>query len=598
MNEKFFNMSLDILATASIEGYFLKVNPAFSKIVGYTAQELTSRPILDFLHPDDVEKTSKVIAEQYVGHPVINFENRYKHKYGNYVSISWSGSVDVEEGVIYAIGRDVTHLHQTENRLKRIIESLSEHSIFAVTDTTGIILEANQNFCEISGYSKEELIGKTHSLVNSGKHSKEFWKKVWEKISSGQSWSGIIVNRKKNGEFYTVFSIFTPLVDGAGTIEKYMAIRFDMSNEFKLQRDLTKTLTILEETNTIARVGGWELIVETGELNWTNETFKILDVEKKNGQKPVLAEGIDLFIPEHSKIIEKAVAECIEHGTPYSHEVVALTPKGEKLWVYTNGHAHYKDDKVIRLSGTIQDINAKKLAELSLKEEQRKSIHSAKLATLGELSASIAHEINNPLTLVLANLDFLKIYANNPEKFEKCLTTIEKSCHRIYTITKSLVKQARKTSENDFKPIKVASIVQESIDLTKLKGKQFDVDISLECNSNGEIFCNEVEVEQVMINLINNSIDAIKNLDERWIKLNINEMNDLISIRVTDSGKGIADDVAVKLFEPFYTTKESGEGTGLGLSLSKEILDKHNSSIYIDQNSQYTSFVITIPKFI
>ena len=110
------------------------------------------------------------------------------------------------------------------------------------------------------------------------------------------------------------------------------------------------------------------------------------------------------------------------------------------------------------------------------------------------------------------------------------------------------------------------------------------------------VFCDEVEIEQVFINLLNNAIDAVKDRPEKWVKISVFEDGNYVVIRTTDSGPGIPGNVRDKLFEPFFTTKSTGEGTGLGLSITKGILDEHNATITVVDESPNTCFEIKFPK--
>jgi PAS domain S-box-containing protein len=166
MYKKNFNISNDLLCLANSDRYFISIDPSFSKILGYTIDELTSRPYIDFVHPQDIEKKKIAATKQNTGSELNSFENRYKHKDGSYITLSWSSTIDLEENIIYAMTRDVMHLRHTESRLKQISQSLRYHSIIALTDPDGIITEVNKNFCNISGYTQEELLGKTHRIVN------------------------------------------------------------------------------------------------------------------------------------------------------------------------------------------------------------------------------------------------------------------------------------------------------------------------------------------------------------------------------------------------------------------------------------------------
>jgi PAS domain S-box-containing protein len=598
MLERLFYISVDIQCIVTAAGLIERVNPSFIKAIGYSSEELVGTAFKDHIYPDDVKNTLDVIDKLNLSNQSYNFENRLVNKDSSLKFYSWSFSFDEETNLLFCTGRDVTDLKTTENKLNQIQNSLNIHSIVAITDPLGTITDVNDKFCKISGYSKEELIGQNHRFLNSGAHPKSFWTNLWQTISSGKTWSGLIQNKRKNGDYYFVYSILSPIFDSQGCIESYLAIRFDMTNMIKLKTDLAHTIEILNETNSIAKVGGWELDIKSGDLLWSDETFNILEVEKKDDQKPHLSEGVSLFTDDSRILIENALQKAIEFGESYSLEVEAKTAKGNILWVSTNGRPIYKDGIVVKLSGTIQDIDKRKKIELEDELERMKSIQNSKLASLGELSAGVAHEINNPLTIIMGNLDLITKSINDPAKIKTRLGRISSSCDRISKIVGNLKKFSRSNNDVERELICVQDLITEAISLAEFKAKPFQTKLSLESNTDCTILCNEIEIEQVAINLINNAIDATKDLSERWVKLSIEEKDEFVELRFTDSGPGISKADQKKLFDPFFSTKEIGEGTGLGLSISKGIIEDHEGSIIIDDNSPNTCFLIKFKRHI
>ncbi|NVK24636.1 MAG: PAS domain-containing sensor histidine kinase [Gammaproteobacteria bacterium] len=594
MYERFFNYSNELLCVADFEGRFVDVNDTFTKILGYSKQELLSKKFLEFVHPDDIEATLAEIGKLADGAQTINFENRYQDINGNSRIFSWKSIPDTNSKRIYAVARDITDERTIDNNFAQLHTAVSENVIYARTDASGKIVEVNDKFCEISGYSRRELIGKTHRIINSGEHSRQFFIDMWKTISSGKVWTGPITNRRKDGSLYIVESIITPILNLDGKIESYIAIRFDITDRIEYQQESAKILKILNETGSIAKVGGWELEVETGVLSWTDETFKILGVEKRVGQKPILPEGLELFVEEHKPLIDEAVARAISHGEPYALELKAQTPSGEIKWIFTNGKANYKNGKIVTLSGTIQDIHDKKITELRYNQERQKSIQNAKFAALGELAASIAHEINNPLGIISGYTELLK-YQNDGQENDK-LDAILKSCERISYIVKNLKRFSRTDSEPTKHKLDLVEVTNEAISLVMPKIKRNLITFSYDMVDSAFIWANDVEIEQVIINLINNSIDAIYEKENCWVKLKIAEDNNNVIFVVEDSGSGIPDSVQIKMFEPFYTTKDINKGTGLGLSVVKGIIDDHEAQIEVDNSMPNTCIKITFPK--
>jgi len=223
-------------------------------------------------------------------------------------------------------------------------------------------------------------------------------------------------------------------------------------------------------------------------------------------------------------------------------------------------------------------------------------IQTSKLASLGEMSASIAHEINNPLGIISGSINLLPKFTNNPEKFLAKIEAAQKAIDRISKIVLGLRKFSRTSDQQTRSCHDLATIVKESMDLTEAKSKKFSTSVTCQIQEKLFIYCDELEIEQVLINLINNGIDAIKERSEKWVKVEIFEEQQNVVLRVTDSGPGISKEIQQKIFNPFFTTKKVGEGTGLGLSITKGILDEHQATIGVLASVPNTCFEIRFPK--
>ncbi len=257
----------------------------------------------------------------------------------------------------------------------------------------------------------------------------------------------------------------------------------------------------------------------------------------------------------------------------------------------------FRDNECIGSVVSFEDLTDRKELTKKLEIEQQKSIRSAKLASLGEMSAGIAHEINNPLTIISGMVETLPLSLQNPEKLELKILGIKKAVGRIVKIIAGLKKFARTGDQVEFAPFSLEDIVRDVLVLCESSSKKNSVPISFESQSSSYITCNEIEIEQVLINMINNAVDAVKDLDEKWIKLRIFELDNFMILQIKDSGTGIPEDLKVKIFEPFFTTKKIGEGTGLGLSISKGILHEHGASISVLDHCENTCFEIRFNKY-
>ena len=234
----------------------------------------------------------------------------------------------------------------------------------------------------------------------------------------------------------------------------------------------------------------------------------------------------------------------------------------------------------------------------TLEENQLILNRSVKFSALGEVAASIAHEINNPITVV--SLQAAHINKNleknifDKEDIQKRIEKIKNNVSRIEKIIKSLRFISRDAERDEFEKVPLGVIVEEIDSLFKetLKNKGIELNFK-SLDTNLIIKCKPVQIAQVFINLISNSIDALESVEPKWIKISSAVESNSIIIKVSDSGKNISSEIAEKIMEPFFTTKPSGKGTGLGLSITKKILESHGGSIALS-TLPHTEFIISL----
>lgn len=236
----------------------------------------------------------------------------------------------------------------------------------------------------------------------------------------------------------------------------------------------------------------------------------------------------------------------------------------------------------------------------SLRAAEIKAYDNARLAALGEMAAGVAHEVNNPVTIIQGYARVLKKMAKTKtlalDKVEEISEIIDRTSVRISKIITSLRKLARPDTQ-DFNDISVKEIIDDTLGLCAERFKNSGVDVrSGELPLNLTLFCNQLQLSQVLLNLMNNAYQAVSKQEGSWIELSVKDLPDSVQIRVTDSGSGIPEELREKIFKVFFTTKEVGVGTGLGLSLSRQMIENHKGTLDLDVECPNTSFVITIPK--
>lgn len=235
-----------------------------------------------------------------------------------------------------------------------------------------------------------------------------------------------------------------------------------------------------------------------------------------------------------------------------------------------------------------------------LEEQKVISIQQAKMASLGEMAGGVAHEINNPLATISLVTHHIHDLLSEPEIDRVLIKTnlekVRRTIDRIAKIVRGLRTFSRSANKDPMQHTQLQSIVRETISLCGEKMRNHGIELRVDEGSEIFISCRATEISQVLLNLLNNSFDAVENLEEKWIDLRVKKTDGAVSVRVTDSGKGIPPEVMDKLMQPFFTTKEVGKGTGLGLSIAKGIAEGHGGRLYVDATGANTCFVLELPS--
>lgn len=235
--------------------------------------------------------------------------------------------------------------------------------------------------------------------------------------------------------------------------------------------------------------------------------------------------------------------------------------------------------------------------------DQSRLIDAAKFASLGEMAAGIAHEINNPLAIIIGKADHCVRLLNSStppdqQTIVRELTVINSTGQRIATIVKGLRTFSRDAKGDPKVATTVRSVIDDALGICqeRLRSSGINVEKSFDGNPDIQLLCRQTQIVQVLVNLLSNAFDAVVDQPNPWIKITVTcDVMTFVNIAVTDSGPGIAPEIAKKVMEPFFTTKEVGRGTGLGLSLSRGIAEDHGGSLTYDQNSPNTSFKLRLP---
>lgn len=292
---------------------------------------------------------------------------------------------------------------------------------------------------------------------------------------------------------------------------------------------------------------------------------------------------------------EEHIVKFAESGKSHSVDEASSNVRGKFRWTIRNCR-RTSENGVVFVSTDITELVA---ARNKLREQEGKAHYTAKLASLGEMAAGIAHEINNPLTIIQGSASIVqKLIEVEPADKESIRILLEKliqTTNRISKIILSLKALSRSGEHDPFEDVDLSKLLDQCIDICQSRCDRAGIRLKTPQFSGPVLFKGrEVQLSQVILNLLSNAIDAVKNLPDPWIEISYQKSDKKLEIFVTDSGPGVPQEIRKKIMEPFFTTKDVNQGTGLGLSISKTIADSHQGELVLLDGTKST-FKLCLP---
>tara|TARA_Y100000780_G_scaffold232596_1_gene269112 strand:- start:256072 stop:257457 length:1386 start_codon:yes stop_codon:yes gene_type:complete len=335
----------------------------------------------------------------------------------------------------------------------------------------------------------------------------------------------------------------------------------------------------------------------------TNSLLKMLEIKNRNdillSKRAVLGRSLSNLFPDSDNFykticsnLEKAVAAMETLTFDYISDANKLRVSYGPVFNGTSvvGHCLYFTD-------IEKELHDREIIEL----QQAKLFNASKLAALGEMAGGIAHEINNPLAILSGRIDITQSRLQKGKLTDEILnddlTHMKATTTRMAKIIQGMRVISRDASSEKLNTCSLKEIVDDVLGLSKEKCKSKGIDLRVEIDRHNDhkVKCRRVQISQVLLNLLNNSMDAIEDQEERIIKFKSEIKKSCLTLSIEDNGPGIPEEKIAKIFQPFYTTKEVGKGTGLGLSISAKIIQEHGQKLELIQTDGSTIFTFNLP---
>ena len=598
-----------LVCTMSPAGEVDRFNPQILEYFGKTSEELKGWANSDAVHPDDLPRVVAAFTHSITTGTPYDIEHRCRRADGVYrwFQVRALPVRDTASRITgwYVLLTDIDDRKRAEDAIRA-----SECDLSSIINTIPMLAWSarpdgfcdflNQRWLDFTGLSAEQALGWGWGATIHPEDAKGLLDSWQMALVTGQLADVEARMRRFDGEYRWFLLRASPLRDESGKIVKWYGTNTDIDDRKRAEEELRRSEAFLAEGERLSLSGSFLWRLDTDEITFSEQLYRIHELDRDS---PVTLERISSRIhPEDLPLLSEKI-EGARSGSDsiLNYEIRMRMPNGSVKYVRTVAHGTRDRDGRPEIIGAVQDVTERRLAEEALSQARSDLAHVTRVTSLGVLTASIAHEVNQPLSGIITNASTcLRMLAAAPPNLEGARETAKRTIRdgnrasELITRLRALFSKKESTTE----PVDLNEAAKEviALSLSELQRNrvilksEFAVDLPM-------VTGDRVQLQQVILNLLKNASDAMRDMNDRPRQLRIRTergTDDQVQLTVQDVGVGLDPQGLDRLFQAFYTTKN--DGMGIGLSVSRSIIERHHGRLWAEPNDGAgATFSFSIP---